>query len=610
MRFPSCLQASARDPGLRRLCVGLLVSIGVWGAAGARAQGLNSGGTNGAAASPAASAHVALPRPAASGHAASSASAPPVVAPAPAPAPFAEPALRAAPEPLPPEPLPPEPLPSAPPSASEAPAAPHVAPSSSAAPVPSAAAAPVSAAAVVRLGDAPVFTLQVARGNKSPEVRAREASDALQRAFNADKSVQVSHHPVGDEVLVQIGQTPIVQLSQDDANAAGDTSLEVFAGGVAAQVRDAIDSERKRAAIAKSVFSISLLVFFGLIAFYLIGKIGEFAETAREFLDKRPDRELSIKVQKIEVVRPATLRSSAVMALSLGKWLGQAAIAYAWLVVVLSLFEATRNYTQRLTGFVLGPVSQLMERIATALPLLVVAGLAGLAVFVLVRFVGLFFASVARGETPLPWLPADLAAPTSVLLRSGIVVTALVFAGPVVTGDANGALGRSGAILLIALALAATPLLASGIVGITVLFGRRLRLGEFAEMGGIVARISAINLLEVRLVDVHRTELRVPHLVSLVRPLRVLGMRPRLGMDVPVAASAPHEEVREILLEAGKKCGHDPKVDLLSFDADGARYRVSALCDSLDGRRVLAETALADLGAAGIPLGRSRPVLG
>lgn len=460
----------------------------------------------------------------------------------------------------------------------------------------------------MRLGDAPVFTLQVARGNKSPEVRAREASDALQRAFNADKTAQVSRHPVADAVVVQVGQTPIVQLSQEDASAAGESSLDVFAGGVTAKVRDAIDSERKRAAIAKSVFSISLLVFFGLIAFYLIGKLGEFAESGREFLDKRPDRDLSIKVQKIEVMRPATLRSSAVMALSLGKWLGQAAIAYAWLVVALSLFEATRNYTQRLTGFVLGPVSQLMERVAMALPLLVVAGLAGMAVFVLVRFVGLFFASVARGETPLPWLPADLAAPTSVLLRSGIVVAALVFAGPVVTGDANGALGRSGAILLIALGLSATPLLASGIVGTTVLFGRRLRLGEFAEMGGIVARISAINLLEVRLVDVHRSELRVPHLLSLVRPLRVLGMRPRLSIDVPVAASAPHEEVREILLEVGKKCGHDAKLDLLSFDADGARYRLSALCDSLDARRMLAENALAELGAAGIPLGRARVV--
>ena len=451
-----------------------------------------------------------------------------------------------------------------------------------------------------------MFTLQVARGQKSPEVRAREASDALQRAFKVDKSAPLTRQIEGELVVVRIGQIPIVQLSQEDANSAGETSLDVYAAGITAKIREALDSEGRRAAVAKSVFSISLLVFFGLIAFYLIRKLGEFAESGREFLDTRPDRELSIKVQKIEVVRPATLRSSAVMALSLGKWLGQAVIAYAWLVVALSLFDATRNYTQRLTGFVVLPASQLMERLASALPLLIVASIASLAVYVLVRFVGLFFASVARGETPLPWLPAELAAPTSVLLRSAIVVTALVFAGPIVTGDANGSLGRSGAVILIALGLASTPLLASGVVGVAVLFGRRLRIGEFAEMGGLTARISAINLLEVRLLDAHRVETRVPHLLSLVRPLRVLGMHPRLSVDVAVVASAAQDQVREILNGAGKKCGRDPRLDLLSFDADGAIYRLSALCDSLDARQAMIETALTDLTSAGIALGRLR----
>jgi len=460
----------------------------------------------------------------------------------------------------------------------------------------------------VRLADTPVFTLLVARGNKSAEVRAREASDALQRAFKADKSALLTRQPEGEMVLIRIGQIPIVQLSQEDANAAGESSLDVYAAGITAKIREALDSEGRRAAVAKSVFSVSLLVFFGLIAFYLIRKLGEFAETGRDFLDAKPDRELSIKVQKIEVVRPATLRSSAVMALSLGKWLGQAVIAYAWLVVALSLFDATRNYTQRLTGFVVLPASQLMERFASALPLLIVAVLAALAVFVLVRFVGLFFASVARGETPLPWLPADLAAPTSVLLRSAIVVVALVFAGPIVTGDANGSLGRSGAVILVALGLASTPLLASGIVGVMVLFGRRLRLGEFAEMGGVIARISAINLLEVRLLDAQRVETRVPHLLSLVRPLRVLGMHPRLSVDVAVAPSAAQDKVREILNEIGNKCGRDARLDLLGFDVDGALYRLSALCESLDARQSMAEAALNDLAEAGIALGRARTV--
>ncbi|HYP77145.1 MAG TPA: mechanosensitive ion channel family protein [Polyangiaceae bacterium] len=524
-----------------------------------------------------------------------------------APTPLAEPEPDPAPAVAPIAPPAPAPVSSpSPPATASAPPTPP--PSASAPPAPSAAALPSSASAVVRLADTPVFTLLVPRANKSAEVRAREVSEALQRAFKTAKSAPITRQTEGDVVVIRIGQIPIVQLTQEDAYAAGEASLDVYAAGITSKIREALDSEDRRAAVAKSVFSISLLVFFGLIAFYLVRKLGEFAESGREFLDARPDRDLSIKVQKIEFVRPATLRSSAVMAISLGKWLGQAVIAYAWLVVALSLFDATRNYTQRLTGFVVMPVSQLMERLASALPLLIVAAIASLAVFVLVRFVGLFFASVARGETPLPWLPADLAMPTSVLLRSAIVVTALVFAGPIVTGDANGSLGRSGAMILVALGLASTPVLASGVVGVTVLFGRRLRLGEFAEMGGTIARISAINLLEVRLLDAHRVETRVPHLLALVRPLRVLGMHPRLSIDVAVAASAAHDVVREILIEVGKKCGRDARLDLLGFDVDGAVYRLSALCDSLDARQTMAQSALSDLALAGVALGRSRAV--
>jgi len=77
-----------------------------------------------------------------------------------------------------------------------------------------------------------------------------------------------------------------------------------------------------------------------------------------------------------------------------------------------------------------------------------------------------------------------------------------------------------------------------------------------------------------------------------------------------VASSASQARAREVLTEAAKKCGREPKLDLISFDADAACYRLSALCDSLDARRVLAETTLDDLIAAGIALGRGSRSVG
>jgi small-conductance mechanosensitive channel len=458
----------------------------------------------------------------------------------------------------------------------------------------------------VRLADDTVFSLRAAIGAKTPEVRAREASQQLKRAYDGEQTSDVSVQRRGDSALLSVGRTFIVELSEEEAKLAGWTSLDAFAASTASAIHEKLVSDRKRAAIAKSAFSFSLVVFFGLIAFYLIRKLGDFADRAREWIEARSDKELSVRIQGIEFVRPAMLRSTGVLALGVLKWLAQAGVAYTWLVVVLSLFESTRGYTQKLTGVVLAPLSQLMTRLATALPLLVVAVLAALAVFVLVRFVGLFFASVGRGEAALGWLPNDLAAPTSVILRTGIVIAALVFLAPVVTGETDGVLGRVGVISLVALGLASTPVLASGTVGVIWLFGRRLRVGEYVELGAYRGRVAEVNLLELRLIVTDRTELRVPHLLTLVRPLRLLGARPRLTLDVYVAASSSVTEVRTLLATVAGKVGADPSVEIVSADADAIRFRIAATCESLEARTAFHIAALDALSSAGITLGRDR----
>ncbi|MFO7181577.1 MAG: mechanosensitive ion channel family protein, partial [Pseudomonadota bacterium] len=488
--------------------------------------------------------------------------------------------------------------PSAPPAAS-APRAPKAAPSADPAEV---------TGVQVRLGDSPVFVLRATRAQRSPAERARRAERALAAAVNDPNASEVKVVREGETAVVYAGSNPIVQLGPEDAQLAGDSSLDAHAGAVAAAVREALDAERRRSKIAQQVFSGSLVVFFALIAFYLVRKLGEVAEKVRAWLEENGDRVLTIRIQSIELARPAMLKSAAIIGLGLVKWLGQLGIVYAWLVIVLSLFAATRGYTERLTGFLLEPLSQLMSRIATALPLVVVAGIAGLAVFVLVRFVGLFLAGVARHESQVAWLPPDLAAPTSVIVRVGIVVSALVFAAPVVTGDPDGAFGRAGLVALVSVGLAGTPLLATGLVGTIVVFGRRLRVGDHVEIGGSTGRILALNLLELRLETPEHTEVRVPHLTLLGRTLRTLGRRPRISVELAVSPTPAPRTVQLVLEEAALRIGRDVRVELLAFDAEGALYRASVTCEGLEARTKLATVLMEALAAAGIPLGRTPPM--
>jgi small-conductance mechanosensitive channel len=190
-------------------------------------------------------------------------------------------------------------------------------------------------------------------------------------------------------------------------------------------------------------------------------------------------------------------------------------------------------------------------------------------------------------------------------LRVAIVVAALVFAAPIVTGDPNGALARAGAIALIAVGLAGTPLLATGLVGSVVLFGRRLRVGEHVEFAGSLGRISAINLFELRLETRDRSELRIPHLMLLRSPLRGLGLRPRIGVELSVSATAAPSAVLRLLDEAAAKVGFDVTVELERIDVDGLLYVVSAVCPALDSRSKLTLALLEALASAEIPLGRN-----
>jgi small-conductance mechanosensitive channel len=464
--------------------------------------------------------------------------------------------------------------------------------------------------ATVRVGDAVVFTLSADAQGKPAKERAARATAAIAGVLEQPGAGEVHVQKSGDGAVVLVGNTAILELTAADAALAGEASLDAFAADRASALGRALSSERKRSRIAGTVFSCSLVVFFALIAFYLIKRLSSLADRARFWLDEHGDKNLAVSVKSIELVRPAVVKSSAVIALGLAKWVGQFGIFYAWLLVVLSLFETTRGYTERLTGFVLSPLSLLVGRTLAALPLLVVAGFAALAVFVLERFVGLFLGSVSRRETHLGWLPADLAAPASVVLRTAIVVAALVYAAPVVTGSSDDSLARTGTIVLWALGIAATPLLATGLFGAAILFDRRLGVGDHVRIRGESGRIVGINLLELRLLSATGSEWRVPHLLLLFSALERLGPSPRVSVELSAGRALTPARVLERLVAAGNARGRDAAAEILDVERDHLRYRLTATLPSLAERGPLLRAALEALAAETVSAAVSSDAVG
>ncbi|MET0591271.1 MAG: mechanosensitive ion channel domain-containing protein [Polyangiaceae bacterium] len=466
--------------------------------------------------------------------------------------------------------------------------------------------AAASGDSVVRLHDQSVFTIKAALGGQNAEARARAAGQTLEHLVEEREPPEVRTEEHADRIVVFGGTTPIVQLGADDATAAGDESLAVHAAGVAAKIRDVLQSERQRKALGETVFSISSLAFSALLAILLLGQVRNLAGKLQAWMTKNPDRLPALRFKGIDLVRPAAFRGGLSVALGIGSVLSQLGIAYVWLLIASSLFESTRTYTERLTGFVLTPLSALIGRIGSALPLLVILATAVLGVWLLLRFVRLFFGSVARGETTLGWLPADLAGPTGALVRFGIVVVALLVAAPLITGNDDGALARAGVATLLALGFASAPVIASIVAGVPIVYARRVRIGDHVEIGGREGRVTYVSLLEVRLEDDLGCTIRVPHLTSLLAPTRVLGHAPIAIVDVVTDPTAPQSHVRAVLLAEARRFGTNVKVDLVRLDAEGAHYRIAARAAPASHADDDLATALASaLAREQVALGRS-----
>jgi small-conductance mechanosensitive channel len=457
----------------------------------------------------------------------------------------------------------------------------------------------------VRLHEKTVFSLHAGRAGQSGQDRARAATRALDGELDDPEQPLTRVEEEPGTAVIFVGKTPIVTLGDDDAaTAGGDVTLHVYASTVASKIDTALRAERKRSAIATSVLSFSLLVFSGLLAFLLFRRVGDLSVRARAWVREHPDRIPALKLGRIEVVRPVAVRGAVSIALALAHRLAQFAIAYSWLIFALSRFEATRDYTDRLAGFVLTPLSALIGRVGAALPLFVVAAIAAVALGIAVRFVGLFFAGVERGETHVAWLPRELARPTSVLARAGVVLASIVLAAPLITGTDEGALSRAGLVALVALGLACTPVLACAAAGVPAVYSRRLRQGDFVEAGGRTGVVREVTLLELVLEDGMGCEVRIPQLLGLWHPTRVLGPGAIATIDVTVAAHERPAEVEAVLVGAAVATCERARVDLLSIDADGARWRVSGVPQHGKGAASLAEAVAQAIADKGITLGR------
>ncbi len=88
------------------------------------------------------------------------------------------------------------------------------------------------------------------------------------------------------------------------------------------------------------------------------------------------------------------------------------------------------------------------------------------------------------------------------------------------SSEQNQLFTRVGLLLLGGVSLALVPLVATAMVGVVAIFGRRYRAGEWITIGALVGEVTHVGYLGVTLVPPEAGRLWVPHLSMLWKPVR------------------------------------------------------------------------------------------
>jgi hypothetical protein len=127
---------------------------------------------------------------------------------------------------------------------------------------------------VIRIRERAVLELRVPRGGRSAEARARDASETLAHVLELPGPDVVRTEPRQEGVTLLVGETPIVELTQEDASAIGTNDLSLYAAAAAQRLDAGLKAERRRLQIQDAVFSVSLAVFITLLAFLALRLVG------------------------------------------------------------------------------------------------------------------------------------------------------------------------------------------------------------------------------------------------------------------------------------------------------------------------------------------------
>jgi small-conductance mechanosensitive channel len=286
-------------------------------------------------------------------------------------------------------------------------------------------------------------------------------------------------------------------------------------------------------------------------------------------LDRLLQARLQARIQTVEIKSFELMRAERIWSAVRGTLLAIRTIVYlilglAYLGWVLSKFPWTRGAAHSMVEFALGPLKIIGGGILANIPSLVFLVVLVVMVRLLLRVVYLFFDSIARGAVKLSAFEPEWAPPTYKLIRTAIIVFALVVGYPYIPGSQSDAFKGISIFIGIVFSLGSSSAISNIIAGYMMTYRRAFKVGDRIQIGSSIGEVIETRLQVTHLRSLKNEEIIIPNSQILGAEVRNYSSLAKthgliLHTDVGIGYETPWRQVEAMLIAAA---GRTPGLEL------------------------------------------------
>jgi small-conductance mechanosensitive channel len=405
-----------------------------------------------------------------------------------------------------------------------------------------------------------IMTFQAELLGDKPAERARMASLALQSALANTNQAEVKRVPLGDSVRFDINDQVIFYMVKGDVG--GDQSsgmFELASEKVGQRLTLGVQEydeakDPKRLAIAAAYVTAASLVCWLLLHLLFVGR-RRLTLRAHAALNRTHSANANGSVL---ATYAEGIKSAARWMLSALTWATSLVVLDLWATFSLRQFAYTRPWGERATEWLLEVAQQFSLSIFRAIPGLLTAAL----IFALARLVSrassLLLDKVEKGEIQLTWLDRDTAEPTRRLGSVGVWLFALAVAYPYLPGSNSESFKGVTVLAGLMLSLGASNVVGQALAGLSLMYSRALRVGEYIKVGETEGTVVALGMFTTRVHTGMGEEINLPNTVVFSQPIRNFSRLVEDGSfmlhtGVTIGYVTPWRQVHAMLMEAAAR---------------------------------------------------------